>query len=227
MKKTKSQRAQRAGGAVGPQGLKVSDPSVRLCLRRLGDSCNGISQRLVSFAATTPVESTDASPIEPDSKGTAGINVASDIDMKKECLALAHRLFSASLVLFESVGDISNAAMVRCNLSSLQRSLATWEMDRFSAMSGSGSVGHSTDAEYSGYYERSLKSLKEAQRHCDLAVVSFDGSDVDFGTGKIHIPKGNIRNAVALETAHNCLNIGASSNEESTTDPQTSLHIIT
>ena len=227
MKKTKSQRAQRAGGAVGPQGLKVSDPSVRLCLRRLGDSCNGISQRLVSFAATTPVESTDASPIDPDSKGTAGSNVASDIDMKKECLALAHRLFSASLVLFESVGDISNAAMVRCNLSSLQRSLATWEMDRFSAMSGSGSVGHGTDAEYSGYYERSLKSLKEAQRHCDLAVVSFDGSDVDFGTGKIHIPKGNIRNAVALETAHNCLNIGASSNEGSTTDPQTSLHIIT
>jgi hypothetical protein len=109
------------------------------------------------------------------------------------------------------VGDISNAAMVRCNLSSLLRTQATWEMTKYSdskdidllasmPSEGNGNNdGHRNDSLFLTYYERALNFLKNAQKHCDFAVLSFDNSTSS---------QGNIRNVVALETAQIHLNIG-------------------
>ena len=60
-------------------------------------------------------------------------------------MTLAHRLFAAARVLFEAAGDASNAAMVRCNLSSLLRMQAMAEMNAYRQRAlrkvGVGSVG--------------------------------------------------------------------------------------
>ena len=260
----------------------MSDPNVRLCLRRLGDSCNGISQRLVAHAATATCEnegegvsgSADAEERSNSDESTGGAGGSGGAKggskddrggkcgMREVCVSLAYQLFSASLVIFEAVGDISNAAMVRCNLSSLLRSRATWEMARYTALNaasgtdggsggktgngtgkdtdkidkggncGDGGSGRGSDtidkgddsssvpydkgAAFKGYYARSLRYLKEARKHCDLAVASFDDGnegnrgerDEERNGREGGIPKGSIRNAVALETAQNCLNIG-------------------
>lgn len=205
--KTKSQRSQRAGGTVGLLGLKVSDPNVRLCLRRLGDSCNSISQRLVAYSAASISEGNEGDRIGSlvtDATNLSNSKIPGNLSRRRECDALSYQLFSASLIVFESVGDISNAAMVRCNLSSLLRSKATFEMSQYK--------GCSTEKEkecFQTCFERSLKHLKEAQRHCDYAVLSFNGSDSECNDkSKISIPKGNIRDNVAMETAQTCLNIG-------------------
>jgi hypothetical protein len=223
-KKIKGQRTHKAG-ADGPVGLKVSDPNVRLCLRRLGDSCNSISQRLMKHAslchsAKDGLESESTSTQDPRGGGAEG----QDGCMREECLSLAHRLFSSSLVIFEAVGDICNAAMIRCNLSSLLRSQATWEMDTHTthtthtdSPSSKKIVDVNTSHEaYRACFARSLLYLNEAQGHCDLAVVLFQGGGSSSGRedsseqnkSSIPIPKGNIRNAVALETALTCLNLG-------------------
>ena len=219
-KKIKGQRAHKAG-AEGLVGLKVSDPNVRLCLRRLGDSCNSISQRLMKHA-TLCQSAKDGQelegPITQNPSGDAGL----DGSMREECLSLAHRLFSSSLVIFEAVGDICNAAMIRCNLSSLLRSQATWEMDAHTTHAHAPSSKKEIDVStsygaYRACFSRSLLYLNEAQEHCDLAVVLFQGGS-SSSSGRedsneqnktsIPIPKGNIRNAVALETALTCLNLG-------------------
>lgn len=221
-KKIKGQRAQKAG-AEGPVGLKVSDPNVRLCLRRLGDSCNSISQRLMKHAslcqsAKDGLESESPTTQDPRGGGVEG----QDGCMREECLSLAHRLFSSSLVIFEAVGDICNAAMIRCNLSSLLRSQATWEMDIHTTHTHSPSSKKIVDVNtsyeaYRACFARSLLYLNEAQGHCDLAVVLFQGGgssssgredSSEQNKSSIPIPKGNIRNAVALETALTCLNLG-------------------
>lgn len=202
--KSKTQRSQRAGGAVGPIGLKVSDANVRLCLRRLGDSCNGISQRLVAYSAAALCDNNEGDALKNFISATNSSNATtiSSPSIRGECDALSYQLFSASLVVFESVGDISNAAMVRCNLSSLLRSRATWEM----AQNKSCKAGKES---FQICYDRSLKHLMEALKHCDQAILSFDGSNSYSGDKrKISIPKGNIRDNVALETAQTCLNIG-------------------
>ena len=225
-KKIKGQRAHKAG-AEGTVGLKVSDPNVRLCLRRLGDSCNSISQRLMKHATLCQGAKDGQESESPMTQGLGG-DVGLDGSMRQECLSLAHRLFSSSLVIFEAVGDICNAAMIRCNLSSLLRSQATWEMDAHTTHTGASSSKKDIDVNtsygaYRACFSRSLLYLNEAQEHCDLAVVLFQGgssssSSSSSSSGRedsseqnktsIPIPKGNIRNAVALETALTCLNLG-------------------
>lgn len=223
-KKTKSQRAQRAGGAVGPPlDLRVMDPNVRLCLRRLGDSCNCISQRLLFYAAAPTAQRHDHDEAE---SGDTGEKLVIDLGMKDDCFALAHRLFKASQVLFEAVGDVSNAAMVRCNMSSLLRSRATLEMGRYTAIASKG--GDASHSVYRVHLDLSLQHVKAAQKHCDSAAASFhrsgDGTsgrakgEVEVGGAGPQsirktpisnpIPKGSIRNTVALETAQTCLHLG-------------------
>lgn len=227
-KKIKGQRAHKAGvGAEveGTVGLKVSDPNVRLCLRRLGDSCNSISQRLMKHA-TLCQGAKDGQESENPMTQDLGGGVGLDGSMRQECLSLAHRLFSSSLVIFEAVGDICNAAMIRCNLSSLLRSQATWEMDAHTTHANASNSKKDIDVNtsygaYRACFSQSLLYLNEAQEHCDLAVVLFQGGSSSSGSGSsgredsseqnktsIPIPKGNIRNAVALETALTCLNLG-------------------
>ena len=203
--KSKTQRSQRAGGAVGPIGLKVSDANVRLCLRRLGDSCNGISQRLVAYSATAVCDNNKTDALNTSISAADSSSTKRSSSMRGECDALSYQLFSASLIVFESVGDISNAAMVRCNLSSLLRSRATWEM----AQNKARKAGKES---FQICYDNSLKYLMEALKHCDQAILSFDGSNSHSGAKRknILIPKGNIRDNVALETAQTCLNIGNS-----------------
>ena len=225
-KKIKGQRAHKAGAEVeGTVGLKVSDPNVRLCLRRLGDSCNSISQRLMKHA-TLCQGAKDGQESENPMTQDLGGGVGLEGSMREECLSLAHRLFSSSLVIFEAVGDICNAAMIRCNLSSLLRSQATWEMDAHTTHISPSSSKKDIDVNtsygaYRACFSRSLLYLNEAQEHCDQAVVLFQGGSSSSGSSSsgredsseqnktsIPIPKGNIRNAVALETALTCLNLG-------------------
>lgn len=215
-KKIKGQRGHKAG-AEGTVGLKVSDQNVRLCLRRLGDSCNSISQRLMKHASLCQ---SAKDGLESESPTTQDRVEVLDGCMREECLSLAHRLFSSSLVIFEAVGDICNAAMIRCNLSSLLRSQATWQMDTHTTHTHSPSSKKVVDVNisyevYRACFARSLLYLNEAQGHCDLAVVLFQGGgssgredSSEQNKSSIPIPKGNIRNAVALETALTCLNLG-------------------
>lgn len=199
----------------------MADPNVRLCLRRLGDSCNCISQRLLFYAAAPTIRRHDHDEAEG---GDTSEKLVIDLGMKDDCFALAHRLFKASQVLFEAVGDVSNAAMVRCNMSSLLRSQATLEMGRYTAISSKG--GDASHAVYKVHLQRSLQHVKAAQMHCDSAVASFhrsgegtssrsDGEGSGSGPDPIRrtainnpIPKGSIRNTVALETAQTCLHLG-------------------
>ena len=246
-KKTKSQRAQRAGGCSGPVGLRVLDPSVRLCLRRLGDACNSISQRLLTHAASS-VRSTGGVEVQLNQlEVEVGIGVDRPLVleemgessvMKDECAALAHRLFIASLTLFEAVGDINNAAMVRCNLSSLLRSQATWEMAKYSSRYSQSLQSDVANSAYQQHYECSTRYLKEAQKHCALAVFDdsstatnninsnnsgsrgAEGSMIDKGrqdspkiSMQVKSATSSTRNAVALETAQTCLNLGKSKRE--------------
>ena len=50
-------------------------------------------------------------------------------NINSDCVVLAHRLLHAARVMFDTAGDTSNAAMVRCNLSSLLRMRSNWEMN--------------------------------------------------------------------------------------------------
>jgi hypothetical protein len=198
----------------------VTDANVRLCLRRLGDSCNCISQRLLFYAAAPTARRHDHDETEG---GDTGEKLVIDLGMKDDCFALAHRLFKASQVLFEAVGDVSNAAMVRCNMSSLLRSQATLEMGRYTAISSKG--GDASHAVYRVHLQRSLQHVKSAQKHCDSAVASFHRSGEGPSSSRAEgegagpdpirrtavnnpIPKGSIRNTVALETAQTCLHLG-------------------
>jgi hypothetical protein len=194
---------------------------VRLCLRRLGDSCNCISQRLLFYAAAPTARRHDYDEAEG---GDTGEKLVIDLGMKDDCFALAHRLFKASQVLFEAVGDVSNAAMVRCNMSSLLRSQATLEMGRYTAISMKD--GDASHAVYRVHLQQCLQHVKSAQKHCDSAVASFhrngegtssrtEGEGAGMGLDPIRrtavnnpIPRGSIRNTVALETAQTCLHLG-------------------
>lgn len=234
---------------MGPVGLRVSDPSVRLCLRRLGDACNGISQRLLTHASSTVRLNSEVEVevrVGGVDKPVALEGMEESVLMKDECAALAHRLFIASLTLFEAVGDVNNAAMVRCNLSSLLRSQATWEMAKCSSKSSQVNQNQNfsdvANSVYLKHYECSTRYLKEAQKHCALAVfddtsntsnttnantntannTTSKNSNINNSSNSNSNSRGIIdkismqmksaasgtRNAVALETAQTCLNLG-------------------
>jgi len=108
--------AREAGATVAP-ALRCGDGHVALYLRRLGDSCNGLAQRLL-----VPVRDHSAR-VDVVRPPVASPSAA--------CAALAERLFRAALTLFDAAGDATNASMVRCNLSSLLRVLAAWEVGRY------------------------------------------------------------------------------------------------
>ena len=59
--------------------------------------------------------------------GWDGTGINNDINIS--CVILAHRLLHAARVMFDTAGDAANAAMVRCNLSSLLRMRSNWEMN--------------------------------------------------------------------------------------------------
>lgn len=228
---------------------------MRLCLRRLGDACNSISQRLLTHAASTVRLNSEVEvEVEVGVGGGGGVDrpvvlegMEGSVLMKDECAALAHRLFIASLTLFEAVGDVNNAAMVRCNLSSLLRSQATWEMAKCSSKSSQFNQNQNfsdvANSVYLKHYECSTRYLKEAQKHCALAVFDDTSNTTNTNTANNTTSKNNnininnssssnsssrgsegsivgkismqmksaasgTRNAVALETAQTCLNLG-------------------